>query len=118
MSKSFDTLTSKQLRQAADIKERIEGLERQLGALLGAPAIAAAPATAPVIKKGQMSPEGRARLVAAQKARWAKIKAGAASKSPAAPAPVKKFTMSAAAKKAISRAAKARWAAIRAAKQG
>jgi hypothetical protein len=115
MSTSFDTLTSKQLRQAADIKERIEGLESQLGGLLGAPATIAAPVTAPALKKGQMSPEGRARLVAAQKARWAKIKA-AASKSPAATAPAKRFTMSEAAKKAISRAAKARWAAIRAAK--
>jgi len=63
-----------------------------------------------------MSAAGKARIAAAQKARWAKIKA----EKPAVKAVVavkpakKKFTMSAAAKAKLSALAKARWAKIKA----
>jgi hypothetical protein len=57
-----------------------------------------------------MSAAGRARVAAAQKARWAKIKTAKSVVKPA-----KKFTMSAGARAAISAAAKARWAKIKAA---
>jgi hypothetical protein len=58
-----------------------------------------------------MSAAGRARIAAAQKARWAKIKGA----KPAPKAPAKKRTMSAAGRARISAAAKARWAKARAA---
>ena len=119
-------LTVHQLRQAADLKEEIQGLEIQLSHLLGS---SATPVTAPQPvaesvaakapkKKGGMSAAGKARIAAAQKARWAKIKAAkpAVKAAPAKPAK-KKFTMSAAAKAKISAAAKARWAKIKAAKK-
>ena len=129
---SITNLSSSQLRQAADLKEKISALENELSQLLGSTsqpvAVKPAVATAPK-KKGGMSAAGRARIVAAQKARWAKIK-GAKLKTKAITAaakpviavnvtpPVKKkFTMSAAAKAKISAAAKARWAKVRAAKK-
>jgi len=73
---TFLTLTSAQLRHAADTKEKIASLEKELAALLGAPAPAATSnAAKPAKKKHTMSAEGRARVAAAQRARWAKIKA-------------------------------------------
>jgi len=66
-------LTPVQLRRAANLKEKIAALETQLAALLG---VAAKPVAAkPAKKKGKMSAAGRARIAAAQKARWAKIHA-------------------------------------------
>ena len=63
-----------------------------------------------------MSAAGRARLIAAQKARWAKVRAAkAATGQPAAPKKAKR-TMSAAARARIAAAQKARWAKVKAAK--
>jgi hypothetical protein len=105
------SLTPAQLNKAASIKERIEALTKELNALLGSPV--------PVkpVQKGKMSAAGRARIVAAQKARWAKIKAAKPAAKTAAKPVKKKFTMSAAAKAKISAAAKARWAKIKTAKK-
>lgn len=119
-------LSIQQLRQAASLKEQIASLEKQILELAGSSEyVAAKPGLkAKAIKKGGMSAEGRARVAAAQKARWAKIKAGkkpVVKVTPVAkpvPAPIakpakKKFTMSAAAKAKISAAAKARWAKVK-----
>jgi hypothetical protein len=105
------SLTSKQLRRAAEIKEQLEKLNAELNSLFGA--TTAKPAT--TSGKGKMSPAGRAKVAAAQKARWAKIKAA---KGPAAVKPAKKARkpMSAAGRAKISAAAKARWAKVNAAK--
>ena len=115
---SFTNLSVQQLRQAANLKEKITALEKQLGQILGS-------TTAPVAtkapkKKGGMSAAGRARIAAAAKARWAKVKAAKVGVKPAAKPVVKvaapakkKFKMSAAAKAKISAAAKARWAKIK-----
>jgi len=95
-------LTSSQLRQAADLQDKIEALQTELDQLIGnsaavvpaAVASIAAPKkrgrprkeVAPVVvkqspepakrgpKKGGMSAAGRAAIAAAQKARWAKVK--------------------------------------------
>ncbi len=71
-------LSVQQLRQATDLKEKISALEKELNQLLGSTtqpvAVKPAAVQAPK-KKGGMSAAGRARIVAAQKARWAKIKA-------------------------------------------
>ena len=127
---SINHLSIQQLRQAADLKEKISALENELGQLLGSsnqPAAvqpaAVQPAAAPAPKKkGVMSAAGRARIAAAQKARWAKVKgAQPAAKTvtavQAAPPAKKKFTMSAAGKARIVAAQKARWAKVRAAKK-
>lgn len=106
------SLTSAQLKQAAAIKTKIEALTKQLSSLIGSTAITSIPA-AKLVKKGGMSAAGRARVAAAQKARWAKIKGA----KPVAAKPVvkKKRTMSAAGRARIVAAQKARWAKTKAA---
>ena len=97
-------LTSKELRRAALLKEKIAALEKKLSQLFGS-TITSVAAKAPK-KKRKMSAAGKARIVAAQKARWAKVKAGKPSVKPARKA---KRKMSAAARSKIAAAAKARW---------
>lgn len=106
----LSSLTTVQLRRAADLKEKITALNEELSAILGAPASVSAKAPK---KKSGMSAAGRARIVAAQKARWAKVKTA----KPAVKAPAKKRTMSAAARAKIAEAQKARWAKVNAAKE-
>ena len=114
MSTSLNHLSVSELRKAANLKERIEALEKELSRLIGS-AVSAAPATdgAPRKKRG-MSAAGRARIIAAQKARWAKVHAAKGAK----PAKKKKRGMSAAGRARIIAAQKARWAKVRAAKAG
>ena len=107
MSNSLSSLTTAQLRHAADLKDKIEALHHELTSLLGG----SVPAKAPK-QKGGMSAAGRARVAAAQKARWAKVKAG----KTASKAPAKKSNMSAAGRAKIAAAQKARWATVKAAK--
>jgi hypothetical protein len=99
------TLSVQQLRRAAEIKETIESLKNEIGRIFGSSEKTTA---SPVSKKRRkMSAAGRARIAAAQKARWAKVKAKVA------PAQKSKRQMSEAAKAKISAAAKARWATIK-----
>jgi hypothetical protein len=63
-------LTPRQLRQAADLQEKIQLLQQQLADLLGAPA--SSPDSRP--KKRKISAAGIARIRAAQKLRWAKAR--------------------------------------------
>jgi hypothetical protein len=65
-----------------------------------------------------MSAEGRARIIAAQKLRWAKVKAAQGPAKPQSAKPVqKKSNVSAEARRKMAEAAKARWAKIKAAKK-
>jgi len=75
-------LTPKQLRKAADLQEKIQTLQQELGQLLGGSGPAFAQATEPR-KKHKFSAAGRSRMRAAAKARWAKIKGTAPSTKPA-----------------------------------
>jgi hypothetical protein len=102
-------LTPAQLRKAANIKEKIQSLQKELNQILGASASAAT--TEAPRKKWKMSAAGKAKIAAAARARWARIKGA---KSPSAkPAPKRK--MSAAAKARLSAMAKARWKKVKAA---
>ena len=106
---SIANLTPSQLRQAADLIEKIAVLEKQLAQLQGTKV---APVAAKPAKRGGMSAAGKARISAAAKLRWAKIKAAKAKTAPKAVKPAKKkFVMSAAAKAKLSALMKARWAA-------
>ena len=128
-------LSSSQLRQAADLKEKIEALNTELAALFGgkapapieAPAAVDTPAAAGAAQasepgeagepatpgKRTMSPAHKAKIRAAQALRWAKHNAA---KGKTAPKAAKKGRMSVAGRAAISAAAKARWAKVKAAK--
>jgi hypothetical protein len=95
--------TPQQLRKAADIQEKIQSLQRELGDLLGGPVEAAA-TSAP--KKRRMSAAGLANIRAGVRKRML-----AQGNRAAVQAPKKKF--SAAAKARLSRLAKQRWAAVK-----
>jgi hypothetical protein len=101
------SLTTTQLRRAADLKEKIEALNKELASILGAPA----PVSAKAPKKDKMSAAGRARIAKAQKARWAKIKGAKPAAKSAKPS--KRRKMSAATKAKLSAMAKARWAKVK-----
>jgi hypothetical protein len=107
-------LTVNQLKRAAAIKQQIEGLNKQLGSILGAPAKSGA-----VSKNSRgMSASVRRKIAAAQKARWARVQRAkpasvAAKRAPAA----KKKIMSRATRSKLSAKLKAYWAAKRAGKK-
>ncbi|MDR3548180.1 MAG: hypothetical protein P4M11_07960 [Candidatus Pacebacteria bacterium] len=108
------SLTSAQMKHAADLKEKIIALEQELASILGSPST---PAPAPE-KKHKMSAAGRKRIAAGQKARWAKAHAtkepAEAQQIAAKPGRKPKRKMSALGRAAIAAAAKARWAKVKA----
>jgi hypothetical protein len=110
---AITNLTSQQLRQAAEFKDRIAELQKQLGQVLGAHAPAASTA-APKTKR-KLSSAAIGKIRAAAKARWAKVRASKAGSTAAAPA--KKGGMSASAKAKLSAKMKAVWAARKAGKK-
>ena len=95
--------TPQQLRRAANIQERLQSLQKELGQLLGGLGETTTIEAARKPKKRKMSTAGIANIRAAAKARWAKLRAGKAVQKP-------KRKMSAAAKARLSALAKARWA--------
>jgi hypothetical protein len=124
-------ITPTQLRKAADIQEKIQSLQKELGQLLGATAEST---TTEAPRRRKFSASARARMKAAQKARWAKIKtartpkkrklsaqaianirAGVAKRMAAKGKPVKKARrgMSPAAKAKMAALMKARWAKVK-----
>ena len=105
---SISSLSAQQLRRAATIKEQIDALESELGKILGG---GGATQTTTTNGRRTMSASARARIGAAQKARWAKVKGRGAAKA----APSGKRRMSPAARAKIAAAAKARWAKAKAA---
>lgn len=100
-------LSAGQLRHAADLQDRIESLKSELAGLLD---IAEAADGAPR-KRRKMSAAARARIAAAQRARWAKQRG----EKPAKAATKPKRKMSAAGRARIAAAARARWAKAKAA---
>jgi hypothetical protein len=101
---SIENLSVQQLRRIINLKDKIAALENKLSKLVGSttePFAARAPK-----KRRKMSAAGKARIVAAQKARWAKVKG---KKSTGKPAKKARRKMSAAWRAKIAEAAKARW---------
>jgi hypothetical protein len=93
-------------------KAQLESRLNEINVALGAVSVTGLAAPVAVVKgKRNMSPEGRARIIAAQKKRWAKVKASKSKQStPAKPKAAKKSKMSAEGRARISAAMKARWA--------
>ena len=114
-----------QLKRAVAISEQIQKLETELATIFGKSAKVSAPAAMAAVaaKPGRkarrgLSAEGRARIAAAQKARWAKRKGSAASASaPKAASPARKGkgkrNLSPEARARIVAAVKRRWAKAR-----
>ena len=103
-----------QLRDAIAIKEQIEGLQRELQGIFNGGSVGngAARRGRPPGGRRRMSAEARARIAAAQRARWAKVRGTA----PKLQSGKKRRTMSAAARARIAAAQRARWAKVRAGK--
>jgi hypothetical protein len=101
----FD-FTPEQLKRAASIKEQIDGLNRQLRGILGAPATPRASPT----RNRTMSASVKKKIAATQKARWAKVRASKPA-AVSAGAAAKKKRMSPAARAKLSTKLKAYWAA-------
>ena len=116
-------LSPAQLRTAAEIKERIESLTSELAKILGGeiPIPFSTGGGGGGGRRGgrrQMSAEGRARIAAAARARWARVRGnggGAVASKGAGSKPKGRRTMSAAARAKIAAAARARWAKAKAA---
>jgi hypothetical protein len=105
-------LSVQQLKRALEIKQAIADLEKELGQLLGDEPTAARPAQRSRTRK--MSAAARARISAAQTARWAeRKKAATLGKAPSK----KKGKMSAAGRARIIAGTKARWARYHAEKK-
>lgn len=110
-------LTPQQLRQAADLQERIAELQRELAELLGAvlepaPATSVATETQAPARRRKISAAGIARIRAAQKARWAKNRASAP--APAAKPASGRRKMTPAGRARLAALARERWAKVRA----
>jgi hypothetical protein len=112
---SISQLTAQQLRQAANLKDKITILQKQLTELVGANDgfFTSSESAKPMKKK--FSAAGLAKIRAAQKARWAKVHAAQAGAASAAK-PAAKRVMSAAGRARIAAAQKARWAKAKAGK--
>ena len=118
-----------QLKRAIEISERIQQLQQELDSILGGSTqVSASSSPAPATKgkrgrprkKGNLSPEARERIAAAQRARWAKVKGTGVAAAPAASAKQGrkkrrggKRVISAEARVKMAEAARRRWAAVK-----
>ena len=96
----YSNLSAQQLRRAADLRDRIDALQRELVKTLDGTAT-----TGSGGKRRRMSPAGIERIRAAAKARWAKVRR-AGGKGGSARA---RRRMSAAARARLGEIARARW---------
>lgn len=97
-----------QLKQERDrLARQIEGISAAIAAF--------GSAFGKGTRRGKISAAGRARIAAAQRARWAKVRGKAPKKNNVIKMP-KRRTMSPAARKKIASAQRARWARVRAKK--
>ena len=108
--KQYVTLRTNLETERAQLQARLGEIEQALGITVATASVA--PVAEPEARqgKGALSPEGRARLVAAQKARWAKVRAAKGAPAPSAP----KRQYSAAGRARLAEIAKARWAKVHA----
>jgi hypothetical protein len=102
-------LTTSQLNRIIAIKEQIETLQGEIESIAGGGGEVPSHFTGDTPRKRRRSAAVRARMAAAQKARWAKIQGKADSK----PAKKGKRRLSAAGRAAITAATKARWARVK-----
>jgi hypothetical protein len=114
---SITSLSPQQLRQAEDLKEKIDGLQDQLNEILDGEVSTpiASESAEPDRKKRRMTASWRKALSLAQKARWAKVRGQAGTKQASESRTKPKRHISAALRKARSEAAKARWKKAKAA---
>jgi phage protein D len=104
-------LTTSQLHRIIAIKEQIEALQGQIDSIAGGGGEIPSPSSVEPTKKHRRSAAVRARMAAAQQARWAEVKGETA--TPKA-AKKKDRRSSPAVRAKLAAAARARWARVRA----
>jgi hypothetical protein len=97
------------------LKREHERLTKQMEGISAALTAFGAAYGKPTKTRRKMSASGRARIAAAQRARWAKVKSKDGSKNVVTMP--KKRTLSAAARRKVAAAQRARWAKVKAAKK-
>src|SRR5687767_11707672 len=121
---SYNNMSVESLRRALEIKEKLASLENELSSLLGGERssrvqLSANEGQSETLKRGRGRPAGggmsagaKARIAAAQKARWANFRAQKGSNGASTPASKKQVGggMSAEGRARIAAAQKARWA--------
>ena len=113
---NFDTIVQQLKKERDQAKKTVQRMDAALAALSTGGA-----SNQP--RKGGLSAAARARIAAAQRARWAKLRANKAqtrntgSKETVVSIAKKRPTLSAAARKKIATAQRARWAKIKAAQK-
>ncbi|MGD1083537.1 MAG: hypothetical protein ABSA47_02160 [Verrucomicrobiota bacterium] len=112
---NLSNITTTQLNQIIAIKEQIEALQAQIESIAGGGDEGGDSPVPFVVTKRRRSPAARARMAAAQRARWARIKGTGARASK--PGRKGKRRLSAAGRAAIIAATKARWARVKKAKK-
>jgi hypothetical protein len=112
---NIESLSSSQLRKVIAIKEKIEALESKLAAFGDGGAAAPAAGSPTKGKRGRrkMSAAGKAKIAAAQRARWAKVHAAAGKAAPASGKKGKR-KVSPAVRAKLAAIARARWAKAKA----
>ena len=106
----LSSLTVSQLKQALQLKEQITRLETELNRLSNTtPRAAAKMALRP---RTTITPEGRARIVAAQRRRWARERALKAAPQPGLSTPGKRI-LSPEARAKMAAASRERWSRVR-----
>jgi hypothetical protein len=115
MITNLSSFTSSQLSRIIAIKEKIETLQSQIDSITGDGDGTLSPTNdgAPIKRRRGMSRAGRARIAAAQRARWAKVKRNG--KGVLKITKKKDRRSSPAVRAKLAAAARARWAKVRAA---
>lgn len=105
MNALLSSVSAADLRLAAEIKEKIDSLQNELGRILGSNSV-----TVGGRERGRkMSAAAKARIAAGARARWAKVSQTTISKTK------KRMTRSSAVRARLSAIAKARWKKAKAA---
>jgi hypothetical protein len=114
---NITNITTAQLHHILAIRQEIENLEAQIASIEGGADEIPSPSTQPP-RKGRRSAAVRAKMAAAQQARWARIKGTGAMESEPAKKGKRKLSPAHRRKliKALAKARKIRWANAKAAK--
>ncbi len=111
---SLAELPIQKLKRAVGIREQIEALNHELHELLGTPAFISTNGDS-ATKRRELSPAGRARIVAAQRLRWSKYNSSPRSNTPTELVS-KQQRLSPEGRARVAAAVKARWDRFRAEK--
>ena len=110
-------LSLEKLKEAVSLREQIQALERRISSLFGGGGQTSSTTAAGGVrrrrKRSPVTPETRAKLAAAAKARWARQGAASGGAKAGAKTRKRRSGLTAAGRKKLSDSMKARWAARR-----